>query len=447
MSKWMKTALVVALVAAAGCIYWKAQRSNTQTAKSKQSTLAKVEYRSIKQEVTCEGPIEANLEVEIKCKASGQIVELPFDISDSVKKGDLLLRVDPVDEERTVRQTTVKLEAAQAKLARAKQSLLVSQRNLEKTRKETAATLKGAQASSKDLRAKAERTASLLQKKYASPEESNSAEAEAVQGETALQKAYAGLDGVKVQEEELELSRQDIKTAQADVDSIQVDLENAQQRLTETKVYAPMAGIVSDKLVQVGQIISSPTMNVSGGTALMTLSDLSRVFVLASVDETDIGMVVPKQKATITVDGFPDDVFTGEVVRVATKGAKNSNVVTFDVKIEILGEAKSKLRPLMTADVKILIAAKENVLSVPSETVKRRGVEKIVETPNPQPGGDPIPVTIKTGIDDGTNTEILSGVQEGTEVVVPQEDTTKSSKDSGGPFGGPPPGGGGGPPP
>ena len=445
MSKWIKITLVVALVGVTGCLYWKTRQSNANTSENDQITLARVEYRSIKQEVSCDGPVEANLEVEIKCKASGQIVELPFDISDPVKKGELLLTVDPVDEERTVRQTTVKLESAQAKLARAKQSLVVSQRELEQTRKETAATLKGAQASSKDLRSKADRTAALLQKKYASPEESGSAEAEAIIGETTLQKAVAGIDGVKVKEEGLELLRQDIKTAQADVDSIQVDLENAHQRLTETKVYAPMAGVISNKLVQVGQIISSPTMNVSGGTALLTLSDLSRMFVLASVDETDVGLVAPKQTATITVDGFPDDVFTGEVVRVATKGEKTSTVVTFDVKIEILGEAKSKLRPLMTADVMILIASKDKVLSVPSETLKRRGTEKIVETPNPQPGGDPIPVTVKTGIDDGTYTEIISGLQEGDSVIIPKEDTTKTTKESGGPFGGPP--GGGGPPP
>ena len=446
MQKWIKIGLVIVLVAVGGCVYWKSKRNNTEAYAKEQNNLARVEYHSLQQEVSCSGVIEANLEVEIKCKASGQIVELPYDISDPVKKGDLLLRVDPVDEERTVRQTTVKLEAAQAKLERAKLNLSLSEQNLVVSRKEATATLKGAQISCQDLRSKAARTAELLHKKYASIEESDSAEADAIQGETTLQKALAGMDSLKVQEAELELLRQDIKSAQADVDSIQVDLENAQQRLTETKVYAPTAGIVSSKLVQVGQIISSPTQNVSGGTSLLTLSDMSHVFVVASVDESDIGLVNPKQKATITVDGFTDDVFPGEVVQVGIKGKTNSNVVTFDTKIEILGDAKSKLRPSMTTDVKILIASKDNVLAIPSETIKRHGAEKYVEIPNTQPGGDPVKVSVKTGIDDGTYTEIVSGLKEGTAVIVPKEDTKENSNESGGPFGGPPPGGGGPPP-
>jgi len=299
MKKRMAIALVVLLTGAAGSCYWSARRNNAEKSNSMQFTMAKVECRSIRQEVSCSGSVVSNLDVEIKCKATGQITALPYDVSNSVKKSDLLLKIDPVDEERTVRQAEVRLASSEAKLARAKQSLLVSERELEKARKEAGATLKAAQASSKDLRTKAERTTALREKHYASPEEVGSAEAAAVEGESALQKASAGIDGLKVEEERLELLRQDIKLAQADVDSYQIDLETAKQRLTETQVYAPMAGVVSDRMVQVGQIIASPTMNVSGGTALLVLSDLSRVFVLASVDESDIGQVRPEQPASI----------------------------------------------------------------------------------------------------------------------------------------------------
>ena len=264
----MTFVLVAVLSVSAGCYFWRARRISSEVSANAKYTEAKAERRSIKQEVSCSGVVGSNLDVEIKCKATGQIVSVPFDISDVVKKGDLLLKVDPVDEERNVRQAQVKLAAAEAKLARATQNLSVSEQDLGRARKEAHATLKAAEASSKDLRARAERTATLQRKKFASPEEADSAETEAIQGESALQKASAGIDGVKVKESELELVRQDIKLAQADVDSIRIDLENAQQRLTETMVYAPISGVVSDRLVQPGQIIASPTMNVGGGNIL-----------------------------------------------------------------------------------------------------------------------------------------------------------------------------------
>ncbi len=443
-----KTLVMLAVLLAAGCgaAYYLRDRGDTGEGDASARATATAERTPLRQEVSCSGTVESNLDVEIKCKATGQVVELPFDISDSVEKGALLLKVDPVDEERSVRQAEVKLASAEAKLARARQSLVVSDLELEKARKEAHASLKGAQASGKDLREKARRMAELRKKEYASPEEVESAEATAVQGEAAVTKASAGMDGIKVEENRLELFRQDIKLAEADVETCRIDLENTRQRLKETQVFAPVSGVVSERLVQVGQIISSPTMNVGGGTALLTLSDLSRVFVLASVDESDVGLVRPKQQATIRVDAFPDEVFQGEVVRVATKGGKVSNVVTFDVKIEVLGAGIKKLLPQMTADVEILAAEKESALSLPSEAVKRRGSGKVVLIPSAS-GGEPAPVPVTTGIDDGTRVEILSGLEEGAVVVMPEDDTgrDKAAEQKRGGFPGPPPGGG--PPP
>ncbi len=441
MKKKLAFAILLLLAGSAGAYYWKAHREGTEKKTGTQYTSAAVEQRPLRQEVSCTGKVESNLDVEVKCKSTGQVTELPYDVSEPVEKGALLLKVDPIDEERTVRQTEVKLASAKAKLARARQSLVVSELDLERTRKEAHASFKGAEASSKDLRDKAARTAALLKKEYASPEEVSSAESAAVQGETTLQKAAAGIDGIKIAEEQLELLRQDINLAQSDVDSIQIDLENAKQRLKETQVFAPTSGVISTRLVQVGQIIASPTMNVGGGTSLLTLSDLSRIFVLADVDESDIGMVRDGQPATVKVDAFPDDQFKGQVVRVATKGSEVSNVVTFEVKIEILDEAKNKLLPKMTADVDILVAEKESAPSVPVEAVKRRGADKIILVPGS--GTEPEAVKVKTGVEDGTHIEIVSGLKVGDTILIPHEQVDESKKKGG--LGGPPPGGG--PPP
>ncbi len=436
MKKKLAFIFILLLAGTAGAFYWKARRDGPAKEAGTQYTPVAVENRPLRQEVSCTGKIESNLDVEVKCKSTGQVVELPYDVSNPVEKGSLLLKVDPIDEERTVRQTEVKLASAKAKLARARQSLVVSGLDLERTRKEAHAVLKGAEASSKDLRDRAARTAALLKKEYASPEEVSSAESAAVQGETSLQKASAGIDGIKVSEAQLELLRQDINLAQADVDSIQIDLENAQQRLKETQVFAPISGVISTRLVQVGQIIASPVMNVGGGTSLLTLSDLSRIFVLADVDESDIGMVRDGQPAAVKVDAFPEDLFKGQVVRVATKGSEVSNVVTFEVKIEILDEAKSKLLPKMTADVDILVAEKDSAPSIPVEAIKRRGPDKVVLVPGA--GREPEPVKVKTGVDDGTNVEIVSGLKAGDAILIPHEQVDESKTKGG--FGGPPPG-------
>ena len=172
-------------------------------------------------------------------------------------------------------------------------------------------------------------------------------------------------------------------------------------------------------MVQVGQIISSPTNNVGGGTVLLILSDLSRVFILASVDESDIGGVQVGQPVQVTVDAFPNAQFAGEVVRVATKGESVSNVVTFEVKIEVLDEAKAMLLPEMTANIEVLVADSPDALLVPSEAVVQRGNTAFVLTPNEE-GARPNRLPVEVGIDDGAHAEILSGVDEGAEILVQQ---------------------------
>lgn len=402
-------------------------------------TQAVAERHAICQEIGASGPVVSNLEVEIKCKATGEVIELPYDISARVKKGDLLLKIDPVDEERSVQQAQVKLAAAEAKYARAQQSLVISEQELKNGLIEAEATLAAAQSSSKDQRERADRQATLQEKKFASAEAVNAARTAAVQADSVLEKARAGLDAQKTNENRLELLRQDIKLAQADVDYCKVDLKNAEQRLSETLVYAPIDGVVSDRMVEVGQIIASPKMNVGGGTALLTISDTSRLFVLASVDESDIGHIQPGQSATISVDAYPDEEFNGKVVRVATKGKKSSTIVTFEVKIEILDETKSRLLPEMTADVEILAAANDSALSVPSEAIQRQGSSKVVLVPGPDPA-KPDFVEVQTGINDGTYTEIVSGLQENAGILIPQETKEEDSNNSRGGFGGPPPG-------
>ncbi len=441
-SLFILTAVAVTAVGAV-CVLYARGTANAQDAAPKFQTAA-VERGSLAVDVSCTGSVVSNLDVEIKCKASGEIVDLPFDVSDTVEMDDLLVALDPVDEERNVRQAQVRLDASQARLAQAKESLSIAQRDLENDRQRVRAELASARITAGEKRDKAARMAELLQSEYASPEEVETAQATAAQAQAALEKTRVEVAALAVQEQRLELLRQDIALAESEVADDEIALESARQRFDETRVYAPISGVVSERLVQAGQIISSPTSNVSGGTALLILSDLSRMFVLANVDESDIGTVRVGQPAVVSVDAFPDRKLHGEVVRVATKGASISNVVTFEVKIEVLDEARGLLRPEMTADVDIRVIEEDDVLLVPAAAVHGRGPRKMLLVPG-DGEAQPQRIPVETGIADGARVAIRKGVQEGQTVLVPQqqEDSQWMRRDRaedrprGGPGGGP----------
>jgi RND family efflux transporter MFP subunit len=179
---------------------------------------------------------------------------------------------------------------------------------------------------------------------------------------------------------------------------------------------APIDGVVSTRTVQFGQMVSSAISNVGGGTATMVLSDLSHMFVYASVDESDIGAVVVDQPAEITADAHPGKRFKGKVVRIATKGVNVTNVITFEVRIEVTSENKSLLKPEMTANVNIVTADKDSTLSVPATAITRQKGQSFVTVKKSVGSSEQVPVEV--GMTEGSNVEILSGVNENDEVIL-----------------------------
>ena len=477
----MKRILVLLLLAGLGTggwLYWKRTRA-VGKADAPELPTAQVESGPIELTVASTGRVVANLEVEIKCKASGEVVKLPYDVSQSVQKGKLLVELDPIDEERKVKQAEVTLAAsqakakqaeeglsnaklnlatskrradvaikvAQAKAKQAEQNLLLAERDLATSKDRAAAALKAAEVKAQDGKSKADRAQRLLDQGLISREEFDTARTAAAQAdseldgarvrlaelkaeeqalevkrqdvllaEANLETARIRLDEIKAEEQALEVKRQEMLLAAAQVESNRIDLTLAQRRLQDTKVVAPMNGVVTTRNVQIGQIISSGISNVGGGTTLLTLSDLSRIFILASVDESDIGKVEADQQAVITADAFAGRRFTGKVDRVAPKGVVNSNVVTFEVKLEVLGRNKALLRPEMTANVEIQVAKKDSTLLVPTEAVVRQGRQRVAVVLKDD--GTQEERQVKTGISDGVKLEILEGLAAGERVLV-----------------------------
>lgn len=434
MNKLIPIILVAVLLVGGGAYYYRTQSAAKAAELAEAPEYGEITRDGIQQNVECTGRVVSNLDVEIKCKASGQVIGLPFDVSDNVKKGDLLLEIDPVDQARNLQQVEATLAASEARLAQARSNLTAAEKNLEAETVRVQASMAAASARAADAEAKARRDQDLLEKKHVSQEEAETSRTSAAEARASVGTAQAQVAALEAQREQLESNRQAIRLAEVQIQSDNAALALAKQRLAETKVAAPIDGVVSARLVQIGQIVSSGISNVGGGTSVMTVSDISRMFILAAVDESDIGEVVEGQKSDITVDAFPGQTFAGTVVRIASKGTNVSNVVTFEVKIEVESENKTLLKPEMTANVSISVAASENALTAPIRAISRKGEETYVTVVKGEgPGQQQEQVPVETGINDGNRIELRSGGAEGDRVLLVRSDEESRWRNQSGP--------------
>jgi HlyD family secretion protein len=397
--------------------------------------------------VSSTGTVASNLDVPIKCRASGTVVQLgprdrkkQFDVSDTVKSGDLLMDIDTVDEDRLVAQAAAEVAISKAKLEEAKQNLVVAQQQLDQARETAKANLASAQAQLVDAQAKAARRKELLAQKLDTQEDYDTAADTAAQMQSNLDNAKVAIEQLKTQEYQLSIRAQDVALAQAQLQADQVALDEANQQIAYCHIYAPMDGVITALSVQIGTIVSSST-SVVGGASAMVLSDMSHIFILADVDESEVGGIKPGQDVDITADAFPGKKFEGKVVRIATQGVNTSNVVTFEVKIEVTSKNKNLLLLDMTTNVNIIQDRKESVLLVPISAVTRKDRKEIVTVQKSDGTTEDRPIEI--GITDGTNDEVISGVSEGEQVVM-HKGPADSRWNGGGGRGGSPFGGGGG---
>lgn len=411
--RWWPIVLIALVIAAsAGTWEWRHRAALAADAANKTGELVAVSIGTVLKSVDSSGKIVSNLDVEIKCRASGEVVKLPFDISQAVKKGDLLCQLDPTDEELAVRLAQATVAQSTARLAQAKDDLKQAEENLLTTRRRDESALAAAKIKAGNLSAKADRQRQLVEQKLGSREDLETAQTEAAAADTARDSAQISIDELAQQEIQLDFKREAVKTAAAQLESDQVTLDTQKQQLVYTTVTASLDGVVSALNVQRGAIVASGMNGFSGGTTIMTLSDLSHIFVTATVDESDIGQVRVGQSARITVASFPSRTFIGRVTRIATKGLNSSNVVTFEVKVEVLDEHKDLLRPEMTGNVTIIQEQRDNVMTLPAAAITYEADKAFVTLENGQRRA------VKLGLQGDETVEIVSGVSVGERVVV-----------------------------
>ena len=264
------------------------------------------EVRDITVSVQATGVLQPIKIVEIKSKASGEILDMPVEMGDYVEAGALIAQIDTNILDQEIKQVEADYDSAVTRL------------DISKNQYERAQAL-----FAEDL----------------------------------------------ISEDALENSQQTYTNAEAQMLRAEASLDLAKERLADATVRAPSAGTIINKTVEEGQIIASSTNNVSGGTTLVQMADLSQLEVRTLVDEVDIGQVRGGQFVASKVEAFPDEEFAGEVIKIEPSAVVQQSVTTFPV-LSRIDNRSGKLLPGMNADVEIIIYRKPGVLTIPNEAVR-----------------------------------------------------------------------------
>jgi HlyD family secretion protein len=322
------------------------------------------------------GTVEPDVQVAVKSRASGEVVEVLVGEGDAVQAGDVLVRLDPRDAQQGVREAEMALSRAQDSLSQARAELSVAEAQAAEAEAQAAVRSRGAELG------------------LVSTEESRSSATSAATSRTSVS-----------------LRQAQLRSARTNVESAQLAVEEAERRLSEMVIRAPVAGTVLSVDVEVGSIVASGITSVSGGSSVVTIADLSDLRVIGQIDEAQVGQVRAGQDVTVRVDAFSDRTFVGRVERVSPLGETTSNVVTFDVEIAIVDSDASLLRSGMSADLEIVTARHENVVLVPIAAVQGQGGRQFVTMAT----GERRRIT--TGGTDGSSMAVLEGLRAGEQLA------------------------------
>ncbi len=341
------------------------------------SKIASVERGDLARVVVATGKIQPLSKVEIKSKASGIVKKLYVDYGDRVKQGQLLAELDKAA-----------LDSSKATLERNKVDAEGPDVPFLKLNMERAEQMYKDGVMSKSLVEDAEKNYQLALNKQVSAQRN------------------------------LAVSKAEIAKCEAQVAQARASLENAQEDLRNSTIVSPIEGLVLSRDVNIGDAVSSILVLGSQATLIMTLGDVSEVYVQGKVDEADIGKVFLSQPARIVVESFKDKKFTGKVTKISPLGKEKDNVTTFEVRVSISNPG-GELKANMSANAEILLEEKKNVLMIPEAALiydKERKAS--VEIPDARAENGKKKLTVKLGISNGVKTEILDGLNEKQQVVL-----------------------------
>lgn len=349
-------------------------------------TFAKVERQDLVSKVSANGQIDAQRKVDLSANVMGQIVNLAVREGDVVKKGDFLLQID---------------------------------------QKQLAASAQGAEASMRALFS-----------------DRDAARASLTEAELTYQRARNNFEQKIIPAAELDRARTTLDSARANVSAIEQRIQQARSNvaaardtLSKTTMTAPMAGIITALPVEEGEVAVIGTMN-NPGTKLLTIADMSVVEAVMEVDETDVPTVKVGQRATVTIDAYPNKTFEGVVTEVGSspmtpQAGQGTEAVNFEVKIQ-LTNPPAGVRPGFSASADIITGTRDQAIAIPLQALVVRekpaapGAKAAAKTTAKaieeegvyvHKDGKVAFVPVATGLAGDSNIEIVKGLTEGQEIV------------------------------
>ena len=390
--RWLVVGAVLVVLIGCGFGVAAALRPNHQIDASK---LATVERGDLARSVVATGKIEPLAKVEVKSKASGIVEKIFADYGDHVRQGQVLVELDKEQLRAQVAGARANLQAAEAAVQSAQATF---ERNEVDAQGPDVPFLKATAERQRKLEAEGLVSAAVL-------EDAEKAYQLAVNKQLSAQRNVA-------------VSRAEVTRAQAQVAQMQAALDNAEGDLRNSTIVSPMDGLVLSRDVEVGDAVSSILILGSQATNLMTLGDVSEVYVKGKVDEADISKVYMGQPARISVESLKDRKFMGKVTKISPLGVEKDNVTTFEVRVSIQNPT-GELKANMSANAEIILEEKHKVLMVPEAAViYDKDRHTFLETPDPGSKTGRRKLAAKLGISNGVKTELVEGLKEGQQVIL-----------------------------
>jgi len=364
----------------------------------------KVEKRTLTETITANGKIQPKTEVKISADVSGEITELFVEDGDSVKQGDLLLKINPDIYLSTIERLEASVNSSKSQLLQTEAQLLEKKQNYDRNKK-------------------------LFEKETISKAEFESIEI-----------AY-------------KIAQANLSSSQFAVQSSEASLKEANENLRKTQIFSPISGIVTKLNIEKGErVVGTAQMT---GTEIMRIANLNNMEVKIDVNENDIVRVSKNDTALIEVDAYLDHKFKGIVTEIAnsanTDGVSADQVTNFEVKIRILPESYKALvkddkpypfRPGMSASVDIQTETEFNVLTIPIQSVTALADSLLPDSLQNEENGelqeivfvysnDKVKVRkVTTGIQNDSYIQIITGLKPDEEVVsAPYTAISKKLKD------------------
>ncbi|HEY0346714.1 MAG TPA: efflux RND transporter periplasmic adaptor subunit, partial [Pyrinomonadaceae bacterium] len=389
------TASIAVLAAAA--VYFGGNQASAA-----QYLTAKVDRGNLRNTVTATGTLQAVTTVQVGSQASGTISSLSADYNSVVKKGQVIAQLDPAVPKAQVDQARANLQQAQASLQQAHAAVSNSRAGVSdaqaraqgasSTAQNNQAGVAGAQANLAVLQAQQDDALSLLKQQEALVKSGVIAQRDLDVAKTAYQTAQAKYDQGVAQLNQAKLSQQmaagsgiassqaqvqqsqaqvqqsqaSVAAAEAQVQQAQAALQLAEVNLAHTTITSPIDGIVVSRDVNVGQTVAA---SLSAPTLFTIANDLTKMQVIANIDQADIGLVENAKSVRFSVDAFPGKDFDGKIEQMRLNPQTVQNVVTYNVVIDV-DNPEQKLKPGMTANLTVTIDERNNVLKVANAALR-----------------------------------------------------------------------------